>query len=127
MLDTWGQLLTLAAILTVVSFRWRNVLLSLGASIGWLSLMAYNLDNPPAGITQGSTIHGWLTMGLFGVAMAVIYMWFGTRTRPERTASVKGGRDEIKVHASLEDDEDESAESYRQRVRKALRPNRQSG
>lgn len=81
MFTTWTILLVFSSILTIISFRNINILLSLGATIGWFSLMAYNLDNPLVGITQGSVIHQWLTMGFIAIGLAVMLMFFKIRGR----------------------------------------------
>jgi hypothetical protein len=78
---TFWILLALATVLSFMCLHYINILLSLGASIGWISLMAYNLAHPPANITQGSAIHQWMTMGFMAIALAMMLMWVGNRRR----------------------------------------------
>ena len=79
MFTTWTILLVFSSILTIISLRNINILLSLGATIGWFSLMAYNLDNPLVGVVQGSIIHQWLTMGFIAIGLAVMLVFFKNR------------------------------------------------
>jgi len=88
MFMTWITLLAFATILSVMSLRHINILLSLGAMIGWFSLMAFNLANPLVGIVQGSAIHQWLTMGFIAIGIAIMLMYFRNRGK---IASVIGG------------------------------------
>jgi len=91
MFTTWTILFAFSATLTVISFRNINILLSLGATIGWFSLMAYNLDNPLVGVAQGSVIHQWLTMGFIAIGLAVMLMFFKNRGK---MVSISGSRGE---------------------------------
>ena len=81
MFTTWTILLVFSSILTIISFRNINILLSLGAMIGWLSLMAFNLENPLVGVIQGSVIHQWLTLGFIAIGIAVMLIFFKNRGR----------------------------------------------
>ena len=126
---TFWILMTLAGWLTFLCLRNSNLLLSLGAGIAWFSLMAYNLTNPPTNITAGSIVHEWLTMGFFILGIAVILMWFRTRGRTESVTRVgvekseTGGSEVVAKTMKVEEVRDDS-DAYRQRVRKALHPNR---
>ena len=89
MFTTWTILLVFSSVLTVISLRNINILLSLGAMIGWLSLMAYNLENPLVGVAQGSVIHQWLTLGFIAIGIAVMLMFFRNRGK---MVSISDGR-----------------------------------
>lgn len=100
---TFWILLVLAGWVSFLSLRHRNLLLSLGAAIMWLALMAYNLTNPPTNITQGSTIHEWMTMAFIIVAIAVVYMFFYTRGRTESTTRISAGEGEVLARSSKQE------------------------
>ena len=116
----------LALALTVISLKWYNILLSLLAAISWLCLWRYNLTNPPSNVAIGSTTQEWLTYLFIGMAIVTMLIYFGRRNRnatngehhgydsaipPENEARYNGGM------------MSESTETYRGRVRKAIRPN----
>lgn len=100
---TFWILLALAGLVSYFSLRHRNLLLSLGASIMWLSLMAYNLTYPPTNITAGDTIHEWMTMGFVIIAIAVMYMWFRNRGRTESMTRVSAGEGEILARSATQE------------------------
>ena len=123
---TWLALLSLAILLSFMSLRYINILLSLAASISWLALMAYNLDNPLSGITQGSTIHEWTIYIFIALAIAVMYMWFRNRNG---APSVFGQpRDNTGKLVNDEEPEPPSDGSYdyQKTVREALRRKRRA-
>jgi len=97
---TFWIILTLALGVSFLSLRSKNMLLALGASIMWLALMAYNLSFPPTNITQGDTIHEWLTMGYFVLAVAVLTVWFRNRGKTESQTRVSMGDGEILARGS---------------------------
>ena len=99
---TFWILLALAGWVSFLSLRSKNMLLSLGASIMWLALMAYNLKFPPTNITQGDTIHEWLTMGFIVLAIAVLLAWFRNRGRTESQIRVSAGDGEILARRSTQ-------------------------
>jgi large-conductance mechanosensitive channel len=76
---TFWILLVIAIVISLVSFKWFNVLISVCAAIAWLVLMAYNLTNPPTGITAGTFIHEGLTLIFIGMAIAILLI--GVRNR----------------------------------------------
>lgn len=78
---TFWILLAIAAVLSYMCLRYTSLLLSLGAAMAWLTLMAYNLNHPPANITQGETIHQWMTLVFTAIAIALMFMWVGNRSR----------------------------------------------
>lgn len=125
---TWWELLVLALVLTIVSFRHINILLSLGATIGWFALMAYNLDHPPTNIIQGSVIHQWLTMGFIAVGLGTMLMFFRNRgrivNRSESWGEVRsrreGGGEEVPV-PERRGLMDMTSGEYRATVRRAVR------
>ncbi len=123
---TWFEIVAVAGLLTILSLRYNNVLISLGASIFWLVLMAYNLDNPPGGITQGSAIHEWMTLGFIAMAMAIMFMWVRERNKSvsiKATMTRNRGEGEETIQAEIESEGllgDVGA--YRKRVHRALHP-----
>lgn len=121
---TFWIILSLASILSYFSFRHINILLSLAASTSWLTLMAYNTTNPPTNIAVGSTVHEWLTFVFIMVAIATMYMWFRNRGRTESVTRVGLGDGEIVAHTTKREGVTGGEDAYRQRVRKALHPNR---
>lgn len=95
--------------------------------MGWLSLMAYNLTTPPAGIAVGSAVHEWLTLVFIIIAIAVMYMWFRQRGRTESVTRVGMGEGEIVAHTTKREGVSGrslmgmSEDEYRDDVRRALR------
>ena len=106
------------------------MLLSLGASIMWLALMAYNLNYPPTNIVQGDTIHEWMTMGFVIIAMAMMFMWFRERGRSVSQTRVTANEDGINISSEKQEGlprtslMDAGNEEYRARVRRAVRSKR---
>jgi len=126
MFMTWITLLAFATILSIMSLRHINILLSLGAMIGWLSLMAFNVENPLVGIAQGSAIHQWLTMGFIAIGIAIMLMFFRNRGK---IASVIGGVSGGSSDSTPPSNErkglmEMSEGEYKVVVRKAVHPNR---
>jgi len=131
MFTTWTILFIFATTLTVISFRNINILLTLGAVIGWFSLMAFNLNNPLVGIAIGSIIHQWLTMGFVAIGLAVLLMYFRNRGRQ---AGVYGSRSSGRAWDGSEVVPPSASEQkslmeltpdeYKARARKALHPRR---
>ena len=126
---TWFEIVAVAALLTILSLRYSNLLMSLGAAMFWLVLWGYNLEHPPAGITQGSALHEWMTMGFVMMAMAIMFMWVRNRGKSTSisgsiTRSKNGEEAEVDMriqsHNLMELTEDE----YKERVRAALHPKR---
>lgn len=129
---TYWILLAIAVVLSFMSIAIRhiNILVAFGASMAWLTLMAYNLTTPPAGITVGSTVHQWLTLVFLIVAIAVFMMWVRNRGRTESVTRVGLGKGEVVAGTAkkegvsgrgllgMNDDE------YRTYIRKTLHPNR---
>ena len=125
---TFWILLVLAGWLSYLSFRNKNMLLALGASIMWLCLMAYNLSYPPTNITQGDTIHEWMTMGFVVLAIAVLYTWFRNRGKTESQTKISVGDNELLLRSAKSEGVtkekslmDKSPEEYRAYVRRAIR------
>ena len=126
---TYCILLAIAIILTIVSLRWRNILFTLGGTIGWLTLWVYNFDNPPTNITQGSTAHEFLIYTFIVMAIATLLMYFRNRNRGysgyPRTPEEQAEYDRtVKAPPAPQPYMEMGEEEYRNRVRKALRPNR---
>lgn len=78
---TFWIILVIAGFLTLLSFRYRNILISLGGSLGWFALWMYNFDYPPANITIGSTLHEVLIYVFIIMAVATMLMYFRNRAR----------------------------------------------
>ena len=121
---TFWILLALAGLLSWFSLRHINVLLALSSSMAWLTLMGYNLNYPPTNITQGSTLHEWLTLVFVVLAITMIFWWFRTRGRTETVTRAKIEDGEVVAHSTKVDGITERNDAYRQTIRKALHPNR---
>ena len=127
---TFWIILALAGWVSFLSLRHHNMLLSLGASIMWLALMAYNLNYPPTNIVQGDTIHEWMTMGFVIIAMAMMFMWFRERGRSVSQTRVTANEDGINISSEKQEGlprtslMDAGNEEYRARVRRAVRSKR---
>lgn len=78
---TYWILLVAAIALSIISLRWRNILFSLGGTLGWLALWAYHQTNPPAGIAVGSFVHEILYYTYIIFAVAVMLVWIGNMRR----------------------------------------------
>lgn len=128
MFTTWTILLIFASILTIISFRNINILLSLGATIGWFSLMAFNLENPLVGVAQGSVIHQWLTMGFIAIGIAVMLMYFRNRGRTAGVyRSIGGGEGLAGTNPPSYEPKglmEMTPDEYKAKTRKALHPRR---
>lgn len=71
MLDTWGQLLTLAGLLTILAL-WRfNIMLSIVSSCGWLAFLFYHANNPPTNIVQGDTADTYIIWAAVAMIIAI--------------------------------------------------------
>ena len=92
---TFGMFVALAIGVSWLSLIRKNLLLSLGASIMWLSLMAYNLNFPLTNVTQGDTIHEFMTLGFITMALAVLLAWYRNRGRTESQSRVSMGDGEV--------------------------------
>ena len=128
---TFWIILALAGLVSYLSLRNRNLLLSLASSIMWLALMAYNLSYPPTNITQGDTIHEWMTMGFIITAIAMLVMWFRNRGKTESQTRISEGDGEILARGSTRTGVTPnqslmkmSAEEYRAYVRTRMRRRR---
>ena len=97
---TYWILMALAGWVSFLSLRSRNLLLALGASIMWLALMAYNLNFPPTNITQGDTIHEWLTLGFIALAIGVLFAWFRNKGKTVSEGRTSLGEGEILTRSS---------------------------
>jgi hypothetical protein len=127
---TFWILLVIAGWLTYYSLKYNHLLLSLGASIAWLTLMGYNLNFPPTNVVVGSTIHEWMTYVFVIVAIAIGFAWFRGRGRTESTTRVGLGKEEIiaqtttKTGVTGKNLMNQSEEEYRASVRRSLHPSR---
>lgn len=126
---TFWILLTLAVVLSYISLKWRNILFSLGAMLGWISLWRYNLDYPPTNIVVGDITHTWLTYLFLIMAIAVMLIWFFNRQRsytgyPKTAQEERDYQEELKKPRQSSSYEEETNEEYRTRVRKAVRGRR---
>ncbi len=127
---TYWVLLVIAGLLSFLSLRHKHLLLALGASISWLTLMSYNLTNPPTNITIGSTLHEWMTYVFVAVAIAMVFIWFRSRGRTESTTRVALGDGEVIAQTTKREGVtgknlmEQSPEEYRATVRRSLRKRR---
>lgn len=119
---TFWLLLAIAIFLSYLSLRFYNLLLSVGGSIAWLSLLVYNLSYPPTNITQGDTIHTWLTYGFGVMAIAVIFFWVRNRNRDIGKTNNKNNKTEEDEVFSRYTLMNETPDDYRRRVHSALHP-----
>lgn len=89
MLDTWGQLLTLAIAVSLFALFRPNVLMAILTTGAWIALLAYHIGNQPTGITQGDTTDVALII-IFGGAMIAFPLWTLQRMRMRRMYEGKG-------------------------------------
>jgi hypothetical protein len=78
---TFWIILVFAIALSIISLRYRNLFFSLGGTLGWLGLWAYNNINPPTGVTRGSFVHEVLMYGSIIMAIGVMIMYLRNRQR----------------------------------------------
>lgn len=78
---TFWILLAIAGGLSLISLRYRNMLFTLGATLGWFALLAHHLNTPPFGVTQGSFVHEALLCVFAIMGIAVMMMWARNRER----------------------------------------------
>ena len=117
---TFWILLVIALTLSLLSLRWRNILFSLGAAIGWLVLWRYNLNYPPTNITQGDITHDWMNYVFIIMAIAVMLIWFRNRNRGY-TGYSRTAIEERDYQREVRSPVSQSSEGdYRQTVNKAL-------
>ena len=89
MLDTWGQLLTLAGLLTIFAL-WRfNILLSIISSCAWLAFTFYHANNPPTNITQGDTADTYIIWASIAMILAIPLITI-IRGRSRTSSSIGG-------------------------------------
>ena len=123
---TFWILLAIAAFLTYISFKWRNILLSLGAMISWFVLWRYNNDFSPTNIVQGDITHTWMTYTFLVLAIAVMFMFFRNRAKdytgyPRSVDEEREYQDKLKAPKQASSFADESNTEYKRRVRRAVR------
>ena len=127
---TFWILLVIAGWLSFLSLRHIHILLSLGASMAWLTLMAYNTTYPPTNVVVGSTVHEWMTYVFVIVAIAVMFIWFRQRGRTESTTRVGVGEGELIAQTTKREGVtgrnmmEQTPDEYRASIRKSLHPNR---
>lgn len=119
---TFWILLVLAGWLSFLSLRHIHILLSLGASMSWLTLMAYNTVYPPTNVVVGSTVHEWMTYVFVVVAIAVMFIWFRNRGHKESVTRVGANEKEVVAHTTTRENVIGGIDEYRARVKKALQP-----
>jgi len=78
---TYWILLVIALSLSIVSLKWRNILFSLGGTLGWVALWAYHQAYPPLNIAVGSFVHEVLYYAYIIFAIAVMLVWIGNVRR----------------------------------------------
>ena len=126
MFDTWSTLLVVAIAFSIISLKWYNLIFSFVAMLGWIALWAYNMDNPPVGIVQGSFVHEVLMYSFILMAIVIMLLYF--RTRVKSIPNARNGIDtenlptETKVSANMPKGlMDLSTEEYRKAIKGALR------
>lgn len=75
----WGTLLIASIVFTVLSFRYYNLLLSFFAMLFWTALWAFNLNNHPTAIQDGTLVYDILTYTFIGMAILVMLTYFRNR------------------------------------------------
>ena len=121
---TWWILLALAAFLTWLSLRYYNFVFSLTGMLMWFAVWGYNLNTPPAGVTIGTFLYDVLYYAFFFLALATFLGYFRGRRRQETTTTLGVEDGKIVAQSTSERNITEPVEEYRQRVRRALNPNR---
>jgi hypothetical protein len=76
---TFAFIGVLALVLTIISFRWYNLLLSFVACLAWLALWAYNLSYPMTGVTSNSFIGDAINFLLVLLAIVTMLIYFRNR------------------------------------------------
>ena len=99
---TFAIIAGLAVGVSWLSLKRKNLLLSLGASIMWLSIMAYNLKFPLTNVVQGDTIHEFMTLGFIALTLAVLLGWYYNRGKTESQTRVSMGDGEILARGSTQ-------------------------
>ena len=123
---TFWILLVIAGFLTLLSIKRYNLIFSFAATLMWLAVWGYNLDNPPANITIGTFVYDLLYYTFIIMAIAVIFIYFVGKSKRESTTSLRVEDGRIVAHTVSETQSTvgETPEQYRQRVNRALHPNR---
>lgn len=122
MLDTWGQLLTLAAFFTVIAL-WRvNILLALLPSCLWIALLFYHLSNQPAGIVAGDTADTYIVWGLIIAILAIpMITIFRLRGRTSRSVGSIEGDEAVARSGNPSTLTSMDTQQYQALIRKKLR------
>ena len=112
-----------AVLLTIISFKWRNVAILLSAVLAWGALFFYNLSTPMTNITVGSLQHDFVTysilLALAGTITAYIYNRRRGYTGYERTAQEEREyQNELRRPESEENIMEMSPEQYRAYIRR---------
>ena len=120
---TWSVLTLLALILTVISL-WRvNLLMSTVAAAVWFGALAYHLIDRPTGIVAGDSADVSIILAFVGVPLA---LWFFTlmRTKMRRGGALGNFTGSMEGDERRDDMMSNPEQEYRDRVRRAVRPNR---
>ncbi len=124
---TFWILLVIAVTLSFLSLRYYNLLFSLCAALGWLAIWMYNLNNPPAGITIGTSLHDLLTYTFIVMAIAIMLTYFmrGNKVLGGKSRSSFEAQDNARRMPENRGLMDMSQEEYRARVNRALHNRRE--
>ncbi len=133
---TAGLVLAICGIISYLAFRNNFFGLKLMAGMSWIAFFIYLKSNPPAGITEGSTIHAALLVIIIGFGLMIVLSGLGRGiTRSQRNTD---GNFEVKQEGGfdfhmpdwLKDQESpeykrmktsKHIEEYRGRLKKVLR------
>lgn len=122
---TWIILMVFALCLSVIALRWMNILLAIVSSAAWFSLLAYNVNYPPANITQGSNIDTFIIWAIAIVAVTIPIITI-SRMRGRATANISSvDGDELKQKIeTIPSLSSMTTEEYRAYVRRRIRRRR---
>jgi hypothetical protein len=124
MFDTYSILVVLALVTTFISFRYYNILVSLISTIFWLVLWKFNLTNPPAGMTVGSTEQQWLTYAYIAAAIVIMLIYFYRRSGNSKSFDMHLPRDNEPTGIRNKGLMELSADEYRQVTHRAINQRR---
>lgn len=121
-------MIAIAFALLFASFRYHNILLSLGGAICWLVLWRQNMVTP---ITTDTVSSEWLSYLYIGMAMTWMLIFFLRRGRASNLPNGSSPNGSVNFDSGLPYQNGEStpnwsddANEYRQKVRGALRQRR---
>jgi len=115
--------------MTIVSFRWYNILLSLFGAVSWLMCWRFIAGSAPtwtSDATTNSTITEWAIYLTIGMAIVTMLVYFGRRNRALNGASGTNGIESwLPQQRQAPRDWSNDLEDYRRTVHKALHQERE--